>query len=237
MIDSPDPRSLADWWADALDWPVRHEDDESDLTPPPGTPGIELVFVPVQDARVEKNRIHLDLASGTAAEQDAIVRRLTSSGARALDVGQATVPWVVLADPDGNEFCVLEPRPEYRQAGPVAAIVVEAADPASLARFWLDAAGWKLAAQDDDTASLCRPDGAGPRLEFVRTDRARLAKNRIHLDVAPFADDDQAAEVARLHALDARPADIGQAPVGEDGVTWVVLRDPEGNEFCVLSPR
>ena len=58
-------------------------------------------------------------------------------------------------------------------------------------------------------------------------------KNRVHLDVAPFADDPQSAEVDRLVALGATPADVGQGP----DVTWVVLADPEGNEFCVLSSR
>jgi hypothetical protein len=58
-------------------------------------------------------------------------------------------------------------------------------------------------------------------------------KNRLHLDVAPFAGGDRTAEVARLLSLGATPADVGQG----DDVTWVVLADPEGNEFCVLSPR
>jgi hypothetical protein len=69
-------------------------------------------------------------------------------------------------------------------------------------------------------------------VEFLRVGDPKRVKNRLHLDVAPFAGDDQAAEVARLRALGATPADVGQ---GE--VTWVVLADPEGNEFCVLSPR
>ena len=60
-----------------------------------------------------------------------------------------------------------------------------------------------------------------------------MVKNRVHLDVAPFAGDDHQAEVDRLLALGARRADVGQGP----DVTWVVLTDPEGNEFCVLSPR
>ena len=237
VIDSPDPADLADWWADALDWPVVHADGESTVAPPADAAGIELTFGPGTDERVEKNRIHLDLASTDAGAQQALVSRLLGAGASRVDVGQGDVPWVVLADPDGNEFCVLEPRAEYEAAGAVAAVVVEAADPIALARFWVSAAGWRLCAQDSLTASLCRPDGLGPRLEFIGADRPRLGKNRVHLDVAPGAGDDQAVEVARLHALDARPVDIGQAPTGEDGVTWVVLADPEGNEFCVLSPR
>ena len=90
---------------------------------------------------------------------------------------------------------------------------MDAADPAGLEPFWA-AAG-------------------APDLELVPVPDPKLAKNRVHLDVAPFAGDDQQAEVDRLVALGARPADVGQGP----DVTWVVLADPEGNEFCVLSPR
>ena len=72
----------------------------------------------------------------------------------------------------------------------------------------------------------------GPFLELVRSATPKLVKNRLHLDLAPHPGDDPATEVARLLDLGATPADIGQ---GE--VTWTVLADPEGNEFCVLSPR
>jgi predicted enzyme related to lactoylglutathione lyase len=142
------------------------------------------------------------------------------------------VPWVVLADPEGNEFCVLDPRDDYDRAGAVAAIVLDAADPRALAQFWTEAAGWPVAGGDDSYASLVAPDGTGPHLEILRVADPKVVKNRVHLDVAPFLGDDQAAEVTRLRALGAAPADVGQ---GEQ--TWVVLSDPEGNEFCVLSPR
>jgi glyoxalase superfamily protein len=72
--------------------------------------GVPLVFVPVADPKVGKNRVHLDLRSATADDQAAQVARLTGLGARPADIGQGDVPWVVLADPEGNEFCVLSPR-------------------------------------------------------------------------------------------------------------------------------
>ena len=153
-------------------------------------------------------------------------------GASRADVGQGDVPWVVLADPEGNEFCVLEHRDEYDDAGVVAAVVVDCADPGRQARFWTEAAGWPITRTDDDGASLRPPDGLGPHVEFLRVDEPKLTKNRLHLDVAPFADDDHAAEVARLEAAGAERIDIGQGDV-----RWVVLADPEGNEFCVLTPR
>ena len=81
-------------------------------------------------------------------------------------------------------------------------------------------------------ASLRSPSGVGPYLEFLRVPGAKVVKNRIHLDVRPYPGGGQRAEVERLREHGARPADVGQ---GE--VPWVVLADPEGNEFCVLTPR
>jgi predicted enzyme related to lactoylglutathione lyase len=234
VVDAADPAALARWWAEALGWPITVEEpDEVEIGPPgPDGLGVPLVFVPVADPKVGKNRVHLDLRSASADDQAAQVARLTGLGARPADIGQGDVPWVVLADPEGNEFCVLDPRDQYADTGPVAAIVVDAADPPAIARFWSEAAGWPVAASGDGFVSLRAAAGTGPFVEFLQVGDPKRVKNRLHLDVAPFAGDDHAAEVARLRALGATPADVGQ---GE--VTWVVLADPEGNEFCVLTPR
>jgi hypothetical protein len=86
--------------------------------------------------------------------------------------------------------------------------------------------------EDGDTA-IRNPDGRGPFLTFGPPPSApKTGKNRLHLDIAPPADGDQDAEVERLLVLGARRIDIGQGDV-----SWVVLTDPEGNEFCVLTPR
>jgi predicted enzyme related to lactoylglutathione lyase len=104
VVDARDPRALAHWWADALGWVVTLDDDgEVEIRPAADvTPG--MVFVPVPDERVVKNRLHLDFRPD---DQAAEVRRMTALGARRIDVGQADAPWVVLADPEGNEFCIL----------------------------------------------------------------------------------------------------------------------------------
>ena len=116
----------------------------------------------------------------------------------------------------------------------VQCVCVDAADPAGLASFWEAALGWRRTHQDDVEVALEPPagsaeDGVVPDLLFLRVPGAKVGKNRLHLDLRP---DDQEAEVSRLKALGARPVDIGQ---GQD-VSWVVLADPEGNEFCVLRP-
>ena len=120
------------FWAAALGWVVARQDaDEVDVEPPgfdyPGPAVLPLVFLTVPEPKTGKNRVHLDLASTSAEHQEALVRRVRELGATPLDIGQGDVPWVVLADPEGNEFCVLEPRPVYRDTGPVAAVVVDSA--------------------------------------------------------------------------------------------------------------
>ena len=234
VADAADPAASGHWWAEALGWEVTFETrHEVAVEPPePGGLGIPLVFVPVADTKTVPNRVHLDLASPSAAAQAALVARLLDLGATLADVGQGQVPWVVLADPDGNEFCVLEPRDRYRDTGPLAAVVMAAADPVALARFWAEAAAWPLAGADDQLATLRHPSGRGPFLELVRSSAPKVTKNRLHIDLAPHPGDDPEAEVARLLDLGATPADIGQGQV-----PWTVLADLEGNEFCVLSPR
>lgn len=104
---------------------------------------------------------------------------------------------------------------------------IDASDPVRLGRWWSEALGWVVVDDDDPEVFEIRPAAdRTPGLLFLRVDDAKDGKNRLHLDLRP---DDQAAEVERLVDLGARRVDIGQGGAG-----WVVLADPEGNEFCVL---
>ncbi|MCO4257035.1 VOC family protein [Pseudarthrobacter cellobiosi] len=197
--------------------------------PDPAAVCIDVVTVP--DPETVKYRAHLDLATTSAAHHAELVARLLELGATLADVGQGDVPWTVLADPEGNVFCVLEPRPIYRDAGPIATVVVNCADPRALARFWGEATDWTVHEVNDDHARLRSAKGVGPYLELLRTSGVETVWNRVHLDVMPYPGDDQAAEVARLRALGATGADVRQGDV-----PWVCLADTEGNEFCVLTP-
>jgi predicted enzyme related to lactoylglutathione lyase len=235
--DALDPSRLARFWAAALGWEVASEEpDEVAVCPVgyhyPDPVALPLVFVPVPEPKTGKNRVHLDLASDSAQDQAARVERLRELGAVPADIGQGDVPWVVLADPEGNEFCVLDPRPMYRDTGPVAAVIMDCADPAALVGFWELASGWVRHRLEEDIASLRSPAGAGPYLELLRTPDIKMVKNRIHPDVAPERGEDHQAAVARLRAAGAVPVNVGQGDVA-----WTVLADPAGNEFCVLSPR
>jgi predicted enzyme related to lactoylglutathione lyase len=236
-IKARDDSALGQFWAEALGWSVSSEGPgvtnlvpEGLTWPDPAAVCVDLVTVP--DPETVKYRVHLDLATTSVAHQAELVARLQDLGATPADVGQGDVPWTVLADPEGNVFCVLEPRSIYRDTGPIAAVVVDCEDVRAMARFWDEALDWNLHEVTDDHASLRSAKGVGPYLEFLRTPGARTWWSRVHLDVMPYAGDDQAAEVARLRALGATDVDLGQGDV-----SWKVLADPEGNDFCVLSPR
>ena len=107
IVDAADPGALGRWWQQALGWVAVNEDpDEYEIRPAADrTPG--LLFVEVPDAKVTKNRLHLDLRPD---DRDAEVERLVGLGATRAEIGQGDQSWVVLADPEGNEFCVLSAR-------------------------------------------------------------------------------------------------------------------------------
>ncbi len=111
-------------------------------------------------------------------------------------------------------------------------LCIDATDPDPIARFWEQALGWRRTYDTPDEVVLEPPagspeDGVAPDILVLRVPEQKTVKNRLHIDLRP---DDQAAEVARLEALGATRVSVGQ---GEDA-TWVVLADPDGNEFCVL---
>lgn len=111
-------------------------------------------------------------------------------------------------------------------------IVVDCVDPGPLARWWADLLGWRITFEEDDEVVIEPPDGSpedgvSPDILFERVPETKQIKNRLHLDLRP---DDRDAEVSRAEAMGARRIDVGQT--GEE--SWVVLADPEGNEFCIL---
>lgn len=118
-------------------------------------------------------------------------------------------------------------------------LLIDADDPHKLAKFWLELLDYEVefdSAADPDSGpddeaevAIRSKDGSGVKLMFVEVHDEKVVKNRLHIDLRP---DDQAAEVARAEALGAKRVDIGQ---GEQ--TWVVLADPEGNEFCILRAK
>ncbi|MFE0426069.1 VOC family protein [Streptomyces sp. NPDC058953] len=235
-IKALDSSAVGRFWAEALGWSAYSPGVTTYVGPAGGLVWPDPVFVgvdvvPVPGAKTAtKNRVHLDLATTSAAHQAELTARLKALGATPVDVGQGDVPWTVLADPEGNEFCVLEPREAYRDTGPIATVVVDCVDPRAMARFWGEAIDWTLHEVTDDHAVMRSAGGVGPYLEFLRKPEGKIVPDRVHLDLMAYPGDDKAAEVARLRALGATDLDLGQGDV-----SWTCLADPEGHELCVLA--
>ncbi|NUS73082.1 MAG: VOC family protein [Corynebacteriales bacterium] len=109
-------------------------------------------------------------------------------------------------------------------------IVIDSHDPHRLGVWWARVLNYEIVEDNEEGLTLRHPKGEGPALDFLPVPDEKVVKNRLHLDLNP---DDRNAEVQRLIQLGASRVDIGQG----DDVSWVVLADPEGNEFCVLQAR
>jgi hypothetical protein len=233
-MKAKDETALGGFWAEALGWALSSEgpgvanlEPEGFVYPDPVAVVVDLVVS--DEPKTAKNRVHVDLAARSAAHQRHLVARLRELGATSVDVGQGDAGWTVLADPEGNEFCVLDAL--YDETGPIASVVVDCADPRAMARFWGAATDWIVRSVSDETAVLRSAAGVGPYLQFARVPEPKTGWNRVHLDVRPYPGDDPRTEAARLLALGATAVDLGR-----DEVPWTVLADPEGNEFCLLCP-
>lgn len=228
VIDARDPAQLGGFWAQALaadpiteqaevfEARLRYSEDQF----------LDLCFPRVPDPGLGTPRLHPDLNPG--ADHAETVERLIALGARHLDIGQGSVAWVVLADPQGNPFCVLEERVEYAGRGPLAALPLESADPARDLEFWAMLTGWQPVS-GSVPATLGHPSGRGPLLEFVPQAGPKTGKNPIHLDLRFEADDDPRDWADRIVAAGGTRYDPGW---GE--LPWQLWRDPSGNEFCLL---
>ena len=227
-FDANDPAGLARFWAGILGWePADDPRDDVTLLPADDT-GFRFRFLPTQEQKVEPNQMHLHLTSASLDDQQQTVATSLRLGARHLDVGQDPEEGhVVLADPEDNEFCVIEPGNDFlSDCGRFGELTCDGSQEAGY--FWSAALGWPLVWDQDQETSIRSPRG-GPKISWGGPPlRPKTGKYRLHFDLAPPADGVQRAEVDRLVSLGATHVDIGQ---GE--VSWVVLADPDGHEFCV----
>jgi len=237
-IDAQDPQRVGRFWEALLSCSTLTDEAdlfETRLTVPDGPdvpdgPVLDLCFQRVEAAPAPNPRMHLEVSGGGSAEQALVVERALALGARHLDIGQRDVPWVVLADPDGSPFCVMEDRPEYAVSGLLSSLPLDSADVARDLRFWSELSGWGPA----DSAvpgALRHPSGRGPLLELCPQARPKGAdeKNRVHLDLRLEADDDEDEAVTRILDLGG-----GEYDPGWGALPWRLFRDPSGNEVCLL---
>lgn len=187
VMQARDPVRTGRFWSAALGLV------DADQVPPtvyegrlsiPGGPWLDICIEQVGTPPPPGWRLHLDLLGGEPAEQQRVVRRLIDLGARPLDIGQQEVPWVVLADPDGNAFCVMEERAAYCDTGPIAALPLDSADPERDAELYAAITGW-VRADGAAPVTLRHPSLTGPLLEFCPEAEPRRRQNRTHLDVRP----------------------------------------------------
>jgi predicted enzyme related to lactoylglutathione lyase len=231
-VDANDPLRLARFWAGVLGWGTADDSHEGIALVPDDDTGFRLRFLPTRERKTGQNRMHVDLTSTSLEDQQQTVERSLGLGARHIDVGQRPEEGhVVLADPEGNEFCVIEPGNAFlADCGFVGALACDGSQ--EVGYFWSEALGWPLVWDQDQETAIRSPHG-GPKITWGGPPVApKTGKNRLHFDLAPPVDGDQHAEVDRLVSLGATRIDIGQGEVG-----WVVMADPDGNEFCVSSPR
>ncbi len=231
-IDAADADRLGRFWAAALGWTVEIDDDEDTLVIPPEGTGVQLLPLNVPEAKVAQNSMHFDLSTTSVEDQQTFVEHLLSLGATPVDVGQAPDDkHVVLADPEGNELCVLEPGNRFVDYDTrLGSLSCDGSREAGV--FWSEALGCPLVWDQDGETAIRVGGDHGLFITWGGTAPTYPGKNRLHLDVAPPADGSQQDEVERLIALGATHLDIGQGDV-----RWVVMADPDGNAFCVLTPR
>lgn len=228
--DVRDPHREARFWSAALGLSIGHQDPdlvEARLDIGDGN-FLDLCFQRVAAPAQVPQRLHLDLVGGAA--QEAAVDRLVGLGATRADIGQGRVPWVVLQDPEGIAFCVMEHRAAYAAGtGPIAALPLDSADPDRDGEFWAAITGWNPA-PGPAPVSLRHPHGVGPLLELCPEPEPRRGKSRLHLDVRPGRGDPDPGELVQLvHDLGGRVLD---QPPGD--LPWTVCADPSGNEVCLL---
>src|SRR5690242_12362345 len=223
------PARLARFWSGVLGWEPADDPPDGVALLPTDDTGFRIRFLPSQEPKSGQNGMHFDLTSTSLEDQQQTVARSLQLGAQHIDVGQRPEEGhVVLADPDGNEFCVIEPGNKFlADCGFIGAVACDGSQ--EVGYFWSAALGWPLVWDQDQETAIRSPHG-GPKITWGGPPlMPKIGKNRLHFDLAPAAGEDQHSAVDRLVSLGAKQVDIGQ---GE--VDWVVLADPDGNEFCVV---
>ncbi|MFW5474090.1 VOC family protein [Knoellia sp. CPCC 206450] len=228
-IECSEPVLVGRFWAGVLGWELDEQaSDEVVALPHDGT-DYRLTLRRADTPKRDPNRIHFDLTSRSEADMTATVDRALALGGRHIDIGQtADDGHVVLADPEGNELCVIEPGNSFlADTGVIGGINCDGSH--ALGVFWSEVLGWPLVWDQDEETAIQSPTGgskitwSGPPL------MPRLSRDRLHLELSVPSSGDLGPEVRRLVALGA----IEQTEANRtDGAS--VLVDPDGNEFRVL---
>ncbi len=232
-FEAHDPVRLARFWGGLLGWECGDDPDGIALLPNDDT-GFKIRFLASQRQKVGPNQMHPDLTSTSLEHQQQTVARALELGGQHIDVGQRPEEdHVVLADPEGNEFCVIEPGNTFlADCGFIGALASDGSQ--AVGYFWSEALGWPLVwDQDQDQETAIRSPHGGPKITWGGPPLTpKTGKYRLWFDLTPPVNGDQEAEVDRLVSLGATRVDVGR---DEDG--RVLLEDPDGHEFRLVPPR
>ncbi|RAN96557.1 hypothetical protein ONO23_02538 [Micromonospora noduli] len=231
-FDASEPLRLAQFWSGLLGREIVDDPHEGVLLLPANDNGYHIRFAPNPQPKVVQNRMHFDLTSSSLEDQRQTVARALELGARHADIGQGPeIDHVVLADPEGNEFDVIAPGNNFLAGcGFVGALACDGSQ--AVGYFWSAALGWPLVWDQGEETAIQSPHGGtkiswgGPPL------MPNGGRDRVRFDLAPGVDGDWQAEVDRLLSLGATRVDTDR-----DGAGRLVLADPDGQEFTVLTSR
>ncbi|MFC9429957.1 VOC family protein [Streptomyces sp. NPDC056987] len=225
-----DPHRLADFWAGVLGWETTDNAHDGLTLLPGDDTGFRIRFLSSQEPKTAQNHMHFDLTSTSLEDQRETVARALALGGRHIDIGQRPEEGhVVLADPEGNELCVIEPGNNFlADCGFIGALACDGSQ--EVGYFWSAALGWPLVWDQDQETAIRSPHG-GPKVTWGGPPlMPRTGKSRLHFDLAPPAGGDQQTEVDRLVSLGATRTDTGRDKAGR-----VAMTDPDGREFRVLT--
>ena len=239
-----DPGRVAEFWSALLDYERTPTGDSWTAKDPRGE-GTTLLFNRMEKSPTIEVPIHLDV---NVPDCEAELRRVLQLGGQLVEtrshsVGRLSETWTVMRDPEGNGFCIQSP-PNALPHSYIGNVTFSCAEPRELGRFWANALDWPDEEIDEaflqelrdggiDERELTgfyvtRPPGGGrPRFLFQRREKSRPESYPIHLDLRS---DDREAEVERLTGAGAHVVETKTA----GGSTWTVMRDPDGNPFCVV---
>ena len=232
VLGASAPAELARFWARALRWSVGEPGGTDVALAPDDATSFGLSFRPVAIEKVGQNRIHFDLTSTSLDDQRHTVAELLSAGASHADVGQTPEDThVVLADPEGNELCIIEPDNDFLSSCPRLG-AVNCDGTRELGYFFSQALGWPLVWDQDEETAIQSPDGTGPKITWSGPPlMPKPPTERLHFHVAPAVRGSSvpASAVDRLLELGASRLDAGDGCPGA-----VPLADVDGNAFCLV---
>jgi Glyoxalase-like domain len=229
-VEALDPARVGRFWGSLLGGSLASPSDAGVVVSLPGETGFMLHLVPTVRQKTEQNLMHFDLTSLSPKAQQATVDRALRLGAQPANVGQrGDEPHVVLADVEGNEFCVIEAGNAFlADCGFIGALACDGSR--TVGAFWAAALGWPLVWDRGEETAIQAPHG-GPKITWGGPPlMPRNDGDRLFFEVGPTSGSDRDTEIDRLLSLGATRRS-GRAPEA-DGVD---MSDPDGNLFRVLA--